>query len=195
MLSAKAIIRISTLVAILSWVALIFTDLSVIFSTASGIDASVDSEVPKILLSLFSFSVFLYYKFKIEKAESINFVDLLWKVFVTGLVVTIISLFFRLILNLLGNTKLAENVVFLDFLYLVNLSLIITFLVSTFIVWKRLILYQKSKFLLSTWRIFEYGLLGSLIYGLFGGPAIVWYREYYIAILILTGMFLSAYMK
>lgn len=195
MLSAKAIIRISTLVAILSWVSLIFTDLSVIFSTSSSIDASVDSEVPKILLSLFSFSIFLYYKFKIEKAESINFVDLLWKVFVTGLVVTIISLFFRLILNLLGSTKLAENVVFLDFLYLVNLSLIIAFLVSTFIVWKRLILYQKSKFLLTTWRIFEYSLLGSLVYGLFGGEAVDWFREYYIAILVLMGLFLSANMK
>ncbi|QSE98382.1 PP2C family protein-serine/threonine phosphatase [Fulvivirga lutea] len=195
MLSAKAIIRLSTLVSILSWVALVFTDLSIVFSSTSSINPSVDDEVPKILLSLFAFSVFLYYKFKIEKAESINFVDLLWKVFVTGLVVTIVSLFFRLILNLLGNTKLAGNVVFLDFLYLVNLGLIISFLVSTFVVWKRLILYQKSKFLLTTWKVFEYALLGSLVYSLFGGPAVVWFREYYITILILMGLFLSANMK
>lgn len=195
MLSAKAIIRISTLVAILSWVALMFADLSLIFSSISGIDTNVDTEVPKILLSLFSFSIFFHYKFRIEKAESINFVDLLWKVFVTGLVVTIISLFFRLILNLLGNTKLAGNVVFLDFLYLVNLSLVITFLVSTFIVWKRLILYQKSKFLLTIWKVFEYALLISLVYGLFGGMAFIWFKEYYIAILILMGLFLSANMK
>lgn len=195
MFSAKAIVRLSTLVSILSWVALVFTDLSIVFSGSSGIDPSIGTEVPKILLSLFAFSVFLYYKFKIEKAESINFVDLLWKVFVTGLVVTIISLFFRLLLNLLGNTKLAGNVVFLDFLYLVNLGLIISFLVSTFIVWKRLILYQKSKFLLTSWRIFEYGLLASLVYSLFDGPAVVWFREYFIAILVLLGLFLSANMK
>ncbi len=195
MLSAKAIIRLSTLVSILAWVALVFTDLSIVFSSTSSINQSVGEEIPKILLSVFTFAIFLYFKFKIEKAESINFVDLLWKVFVTGLVVTIISLFFRLILNLLGSTKLAENVVFLDFLYLANLGLVISFLVSTFIVWKRLILYQKSKFLLTTWKVFEYGLLASLIYSLFDGPAVVWFREYFIAILILLGLFLSANMK
>ena len=195
MLSAKAIVRLSTLISILSWVALVFTDLSIVFSSTSSLSPSVGEEVPKILLSVFAISVFLYYKFKIEKAESINFVDLLWKVFVTGLVVTIVSLFFRLILNLLGNTKLAGNVVFLDFLYLVNLGLIISFLVSTFIVWKRLILYQKSKFLLTTWKVFEYGLLASLVYSLFDNPAVLWFKEYYIVILILLGVFLSANMK
>lgn len=195
MLSAKAIVRLSTLISILSWLALVFTDLSIVFSGTSSLSPSVGEEVPKILLSVFIFSVFLYYKFKIEKAESINFVDLLWKVFVTGLVVTIVSLFFRLILNLLGNTKLAGNVVFLDFLYLVNLGLIIAFLVSTFIVWKRLILYQKSKFLLTTWKIFEYSLLASLVYSLFVNPAVVWFKEYFIIILVLLGLFLSANMK
>ena len=195
MFSAKAIMRISTLTAILSWFGLVFTDLSVVFSQTSNVGNSIGAELPKILMSVFCFSVFLYYKYKIEKAESINFVDLLWKVFVTGLVVTIISLFWRLILNLLGNTKLAGNVVFLDFLYLINLGLIISFLVSTFIVWKRLILYQKSKFLLTTWKIFEYSLLASLVYYLVEGPAVLWFKEYYIAILLLLGLFLSANMK
>lgn len=195
MLSTKSIIRLSTLLAIVSWLVLVFADLSIVFSEVNTIDLGIRTEIPKILLSLFSFFIFLYYKFKIEKAESINFVDLLWKVFVTGLVVTIISLFFRLLLNLLGNTKLAKDAVFLDFIYLVNLGLIVTFLISTFIVWKRLILYQKSKFLLTSWKIFEYSLLVSLVYSLLQSPEFVWFREYFIAVLILFGLFLSANMK
>lgn len=39
---------------------------------------------------------------------------------------------------------------------------------STFVVWKRLILYQKSKNLLQLWSFFEYALLGSLIFDFFG---------------------------
>jgi sigma-B regulation protein RsbU (phosphoserine phosphatase) len=195
MISRKAIIRLSTIVAILSWVALVFTDLSIVFSSKNSLDPNVGSEAPAIFLSLFSFSLFIFYKYKIEKAESINFVDLLWKVFVTGLVATIVSLFFRLILNLLGDTKLAQNVVFLDFIYLINLGLICAFLISTLIVWKRLILYQKSKFLLNTWRIFEYGLIISLVYSLIDIPSLAWIRQYFIGILVLLGLFLSANMK
>ncbi len=195
MISSKAVIRFSTLIALLSWVSLVFTDLSIVFSSTSSISPSVEAHVPKILLSLFIFSLFIYYKYKIEKAESVNFVDLLWKVFVTGLLATIVSLLFRLLLNLLGNTKLAQNIIFLDFIYLINLGLISAFLISTFIVWKRLILYQKSKFLLVSWKIFEYGLLLGLVYNLFEYPILVTLREYYIAILILLGLFLSANMK
>ncbi len=195
MFSRKAIIRLSTLFAILSWASLVFTDLSIVYSSTSSVNSSVGEEVPTILLSLFAISIFLYYKYKIEKAESINFVDLLWKVFVTGLVTTIVSLCFRLLLNLLGNTKLSENLIFLDFLYLINLGLVCAFLISTFVVWKRLILYQKSKFLLTVWKVFEYALLISLVYSMFRGSAFAWFQEYYIAILVIMGVFLSANTK
>jgi phosphoserine phosphatase RsbU/P len=195
MLSRKAIIRLSTVFSILSWVSLVFTDLSIVYSSTSSINPSVGTEVPAIFFSLFAITIFIYYKYQIEKAESINFVDLLWKVFVTGLVATIVSLFFRLLLNLLGNTKLSQNLIFLDFIYLINLGLICGFLISTFVVWKRLILYQKSKFLLTTWKVFEYGLLISLAYNLFGGTASAWFHDYYIAILVILGVFLSANTK
>ncbi|HNP17381.1 MAG TPA: SpoIIE family protein phosphatase [Fulvivirga sp.] len=195
MFSRKAIIRLSTLFAILSWASLVFTDLSIVYSSTSSVDSSVGEEVPAILLSLFTISIFLYYKYKIEKAESINFVDLLWKVFVTGLLTTIVSLCFRLLLNLLGNTKLSENLIFLDFLYLINLGLVCAFLISTFVVWKRLILYQKSKFLLTVWKVFEYALLISLVYSMFKGTAFDWFHDYYIAILVIMGVFLSANTK
>lgn len=195
MLSRKAIIRLSTLFAIIAWVGLLFTDLSVVFSTTNNLKSGVSADIPPVMLSLFILSVFVFFKYRIEKAESINFVDLLWKVFVTGLIATIVSLTFRLFLNLLGNTKLVQNVIFLDFIYLINLGLICAFLISTFIVWKRLILYQKSKFLLTVWQIFEYSLLFSLLYNVLPIPIIHDLEEYYMILLVLIGIFLSANMK
>lgn len=191
----KVVIRLSTLFAILTWLALVFADLSVVFSVKSNITPSISASWPPVMLSLFILSVFIFFKYRIEKAESINFVDLLWKVFVTGLITTIVSLVFRVLLSMLGNTKLAQNVVFLDFIYLVNLGLVSAFLISTFVVWKRLILYQKSKFLLTAWRIFEYALILSLLYNALPIPGIKEVQQVYTGILILMGLFLSANMK
>ncbi|MTI20216.1 serine/threonine protein phosphatase, partial [Fulvivirga sp. RKSG066] len=195
MLSSKAIIRLTTLSAIITWVALAFTDIFIVFSANSNVEPGINPGLPPIMLSLFILSLFVFYKFRIEKAESINFVDLLWKVFVTGLITTIVSLFFRFFLTILGNTKLAESVILLDFIYIVNLGLVCGFLISTFVVWKRLILYQKSKFLLRAWLVFEYSLLISLIFNVLEWPFLEYIQDYLTGILILLGVLLSANMK
>lgn len=195
MLSSKAIIRLSTLAAIICWIAMVFTDIFIVFSDISKVDAGISRELPPVLLSLFILSVFIFYKYRIEKAESINFVDLLWNVFVTGLVTTIVSLFFRFFLNILGNTKLAENIILLDFIYLVNLGLVCGFLISTFVVWKRLILYQKSKLLMRAWLVFEYSLLISLILYILPFPFLIVIQDFLTIALILLGVVLSANMK
>lgn len=174
---------------------MVLAALSIIFSKSSGLEQSLGDEVPPILLSLFILSLFTFYKYRIEKAESINFVDLLWKVFVTGLIATIVSLFFQLIMNMLGNTKLAQNLVFLNFIYLSNLGLVSAFLISTFIVWKRLILYQKSRFLLTTWKVFEYALLVSLVFNAMPLPSIDNLQLIYVGIMVFIGLFLSANLK
>ena len=174
---------------------MVLAALSIIFSKSSGLEQSLGDEVPPILLSLFILSLFTFYKYRIEKAESINFVDLLWKVFVTGLIATIVSLFFQLIMNMLGNTKLAQNLVFLNFIYLSNLGLVSAFLISTFIVWKRLILYQKSRFLLTTWKVFEYALLVSLVFNALPIPSIDNLQRIYVGIMVFIGLFLSANLK
>ena len=191
----KVVIRLSTLFAIITWLALVFSELSVVFSAKSNIAPSISEDWPPVMLSLFILSVFIFFKYRIERAESINFVDLLWKVFVTGLITTIVSLVFRLLLTMLGTTKLAQNVVFLDFIYLVNLGLVCAFLISTFVVWKRLILYQKSKFLLTAWRVFEYALILSLLYNALPLPSEFDLQRVITGIFVLMGLFLSANMK
>lgn len=192
---AKAMIRLLFTMGAITWLGLVFTDISILFSTVNNIEPDIPYWLPKLLLNLFILSLFYYYKFKIERDEVLNFVDLLWRVFATGLVATVISLALRLVSYLLGNTKLTGHVVYIDFVYLINVGLMISFLIMAFTAWKRLILYQKSKWLLRFWTIFEYGLLISLLYNSFNFPFV---ESIYITILVaflLVGLVLSGNMK
>ncbi len=194
-ISSRTITRFATIVAIFSWLALVFSSETILFSAMNNIQPEVSLDLPGILLSVYILSLFIFYKFKIEKADSINFVDLLWKVFVTGLIITIVSLSFELLLKILGQSSLAQNVLFLNFIYLANLGLVSAYLVSTFIVWKRLIVYQKSKFLLRSWQIFEYAFLISLVYMALPFSYHDQLDQFYGGALVLMGIFLSANMK
>ena len=162
-MKTKALIRLTFLGAIVMWVVMVFSDVTLLFSALKGLTPDVPVWLPKVTLDLYVLCVFYYYKFKIERDESLNFTDLLWRVFATGLVATVISLSLRLLDFLLGSTKLSSNVFFLDVEYLVNLGLLLSFLVAAYICWKRLILYQKSKWLIRGWLVFEMALLIVLL--------------------------------
>jgi phosphoserine phosphatase RsbU/P len=164
MIKTKALIRLTFLGALLSWVVLVFSDITVLFSDLRSLPPDIPSWLPRVMLDLYIISLFYYYKLRIERDESLNFTDLLWKVFATGLIATVISLAVRLILYLLGSTKLASNILFIDLIYQINLGLFINFLLAAYSSWKRLILYQKSKWLIRAWFVFEILLLCILVY-------------------------------
>ena len=191
----KAIIRLLFAVGVVTWLSLVLTDISIVLSSASNIKAEIPVWLPGIILNLFIVTLFYYYKLKIERDEVLSFVDLLWKVFATGLVATVISLVLRLIENLLGSTALTRNVVYQDLVYLINLGLMVSFLIMAFTVWKRLILYQKSKWLLRTWAVFEVGLLLTLAYNSFKLPLVDWIFGTLLTIFIVLGLILSGNLK
>ena len=197
MIGRKAIIRISGTVAVLTWLILMITDTIILFGEINQLPSGIYPRLPIIALTIFILALFFFYRFKIDKAESVNFLDMLWSVFATGLLLTVVSLFFRFLFFLLGETKLANNSLFLNSVYLVNLTLFASFMIHTFIVWKRLILYQKSKFLLRLWGVFEYALLISLVLNVFYQEFSNWpsVLNYYWIVLILLGLFLSVNMK
>ncbi len=149
--------------ASIAWLVMVFADITVLFNDIKGLTPDVPPWLPRVMLDLYVIFIFYYYKFKIERDESLNFTDLLWRVFATGLVATVISLALRLLDFLLGSTILSSNVFFLDVEYLINLGLFLSFLVAAYSCWKRLILYQKSKWLIRGWTIFEIALLLVLL--------------------------------
>lgn len=168
MLSDKLKIRLSFFLGLLSWLLFLFFDLYLLFIETYNLRVNLSAALPQIFLTLFIISCFFYFRFQISKADSVNFMDLLWRVFITGLVTTIGSLAIRLFFSIFSNSNITQNPMTINFFYHILIGLVIVFMVSTFVVWKRLILYQKSKNLIQLWSFFEYFLLGSLVFDLFG---------------------------
>lgn len=168
-----------------------FTDLTILFGEVNDLNAGIEKYVPNIFFIAYAISVFVFYRYRIESAQGGNFIELLWKIFVTGLLTTVVSLVLKSMDFLMGNTSLMKNSIMIDFLFHIHLGLLVAFLVSTYVVWKRLILYQKSKLLLGIWTIFEYLLFGSLISSFFPNEI----SGYLIYPLIIIAIFLSANMK
>ncbi len=195
MLSEKGIIRLSVIFGILFWSLLTLVDMIELFSIKNNIVSGMPAIVGQLFMALFTLSLITFYKYSIGKAESINFVDLLWRVFVTGLLATIISLGIEFIFSLFSNNKMGSNPLFINFLYHIILGVVLSFIISTFIVWKRLILYQKSKKLLLSWQVFEYALGAALIFDLFEFQ----FQEptFYavLSVLLVLGLYLSFNLK
>lgn len=167
-MSQKLKIRITFFVGLVSWLLFTFFDIYAILLQRYKMQEDLATSLPQAFLTLFILSAFFYYRYKVTKAESINFIDLLWKVFVTGLVTTLISLTIQGFFILFKGSSIASNSITINFFYHVYSGAVIIYLVSTFVVWKRLILYQKSKNLIQLWNFFEYGLYGALIFDFFG---------------------------
>ncbi|MGC4021953.1 MAG: SpoIIE family protein phosphatase [Cyclobacteriaceae bacterium] len=163
MLKNKALTRLAFFGSAIAWLLLLFSDITVLFSSIQGLQPDVPIWLPRVMLGVYIIGLYYYYKFRIELDDSLNFTDLLWKVFATGLITTVVSLVFRLLVFLLGKTSLAANLIFNDFICQVNLALLVNFLIAALTSWKRLILYQKSKWLIRSWTLFELILFVVLI--------------------------------
>jgi phosphoserine phosphatase RsbU/P len=170
-------------------------DLIILFGHLNNQVSGVNPVVPQIMLVSMLVFIFITFKFLLRDTESINILDLLWRVFVTGLVTTIASLLIRLFLYILAGSTLVQNPLLINLFYHINIGLIAIFLISTFVVWKKLILYQKSKTLIKSWRIFLYSLFLSLFFSFLGYDIFELPFNIVLGILLIEGIILSANLK
>lgn len=161
-------LRLSFFAGLLSWLLFSVFDLYLLFIETYQLQADLSSLLPQIFLTGFILATIFYFRYIITKAESINFMDLLWRVFITGLITTVGSLLIRLFFYVFAKSSITESPITINFFYHILVGMVIVFLVSTFVVWKRLILYQRNKNLIQIWSFFEYALFASLIFDLFG---------------------------
>lgn len=191
----KNVIRFTLFLGIISWILLVVTDLSLLFADVNNIRPGIPSETRLVLLNLFFIALFFYYRYITGRAERINFIDLLWRVFATGLLATIVALTIVLFYNLLGDSRLAKNIFLRTFFYHINIGLITAFLTSTIMVWKQLILYQKSKRLIRLWLMFEYALLASILLNFFPRAEFDTIYSIILTLLLILGLVLSINLK
>jgi sigma-B regulation protein RsbU (phosphoserine phosphatase) len=118
----KAIARLTLLGAIISWVVMVFADVTILVSDIHGLPPDIPAILPRVMIDIFIISLFYHYKFKIERDENISSTDLLWKVFATGLIATVVSLGLKLLVFTMGETKITSTVIFNYLVYQINLS-------------------------------------------------------------------------
>jgi len=191
----KNIQRLSLASSILSWAGLMVVDLILIFSKVNEIEYGGLETTSKLLLNLWFISLFVYYQYQVNRAENINFIDLLWRVFATGLIATLVAFSIRFLFYVLSNHDFVKNILTINFFYHINLGVISAFLISTFVVYKRLILYQKARNLYRIWQVFQYSLLVAVFLNFIALPVLSTPYLITLAVLILLGLFLSANLK
>ncbi len=160
----KLKIRLSFLGALICWLLFSVANIYLLFIESYEMKVQLSHLIPQLFFTGFVLSTFVYYRYVITKADTLNFTDLLWKVFITGLITTLISLGIRFFFTVFASNSIVESALTINFFYNILLGLVVIYTVSTLVVWKRLILYQKSKNIFQLWRFFEVALLLSLGY-------------------------------
>ncbi|MEM6829053.1 MAG: GAF domain-containing SpoIIE family protein phosphatase [Bacteroidota bacterium] len=163
-MSIKLKIRLSFLGGLICWLLFSASNIYLLFIESYEMKVQLSDFIPQLFLTGFVLTTFAYYRYKITKADTLNFTDLLWKVFITGLITTLFSLGIRFFFTIFSNSSIVESPLTVNFFYNILIALVLIFMISTFVVWKRLILYQKSKTLIQLWSFFEIALILSLLY-------------------------------
>ena len=188
--------RLSWALALAAWLFMLISGLILIsgYPYPYQVISDVPDFFPKLFLILYIILLYAIFHFSIGRSETFNILELLWRVFVTGLIATLFSLISRFILFSSG-ALIEDNISQLLIIYYINAGLILIFLLAVFHVWKKLILYQKTKKLVITWRIFIYSLLISLFLDFLDLPYFGWVFNIFFAFLIVIALYLSVNLK
>lgn len=156
--------KLSMLLAILVWLSLLFVDLVRLFGLLNELESGIAEEFTWVLEIIFFLSVYLFYNYSINKNSQNDFLNLIWRGASTGIVAVFVSVMIDLFYSFLGESKLLNEPFLRNFFYHVNFALISIFLISTALLWKHLILYQKSKRIVKQWQAYEFALLGTMFF-------------------------------
>jgi hypothetical protein len=187
--------RISLLLAILVWLALVLVDLVRIFGMINNLDSGVSEEVTWILEILFFIFVYLVYRRIFWKNKQSDFLTLIWKGVSTGLFAASAGLLTELIYLALGESKIGTDPFLRNVFYHINFALTSAFLIFTTLLWKHLILYQKNKQVVNQWQVFELSMLGALFFVFFNHNNFDYSFLFGLTILLIISILLAVNLK
>mgnify|MGYP005841022951 CR=1 FL=1 len=167
-LSSKFYQRASLIAAIVVWLIVNLLEILQLIAVRSSMDLGIPGYLPILLMDIFYLLIVVFFSFNISKSENSNFVDLLWRVFATGLIAAMVALGIQLFYSSLEGSVLRSNIFLNTFLGSLDKSVISVFLISTFMAWKKLILYQKNKLVVFFWKAFEAMVIASIFFDLTG---------------------------
>lgn len=160
MRTSQLTFRLGIFLATLSWLASLATSSLKLLPTSYQLPLSLPIKVSYSFFGLYMLLLAIFFRYNTQRAERINLINLLWNASFLGIIALVTI---RLRVYLPENYELVRDRLIANFFYHVELGLIMAFFLATFTVWKRLILYQKTKRLLGYWNIFEYILFSTII--------------------------------
>ena len=187
--------RISLLLAILVWLALVLVDLVRIFGMINNLDSGISEEVTWILEILFFFFVYLVYRHIFWKNRNADFLTLIWRGVSTGLFAAASGLLTELIYLAFGESKIGTDPFLSNIFYHINFGWTSAFLISTALLWRHLILYQKNKQVVKQWQVFELSMLGALFFVFFNHNNLDYSFLFGLVILLVISILLAVNLK
>jgi len=187
--------KITVFLAILTWIGLLLVDLIRVFGTVNEIEVGLDSELTSILEIIFFILLYFFFSQSISRHQNDNFLHLIWRAASTGLIATGVAFSIVGLYVLMEDTALYSDPLLRNFFYHVNFALTSLFLISTALLWKHLILYQRNKGVVQQWQAFEIILLVSMFFMLFNKNNFYYGFFFGLTFLIIYSIILSANLK
>lgn len=187
--------RLTLLLSLLVWLALLFVDLVRIFGMINSLESGISSEITWILEILFFICVYFFYTNSLEKNKQKNFLEMVWRGASTGIFASGIALVIELFYFSLGESKLGADPFLKNFFYHINFALTTIFLISTALLWKTLILYQKTKQVVKQWQAFEFALLVAMFFVFFNKNNLDYSFIFGLVILLIISAVLAGNLK
>ncbi|MCS7004493.1 MAG: SpoIIE family protein phosphatase [Cytophagales bacterium] len=153
------------IVSLSSWLILLLYSLIEHFYYVVGMQTSYALAyfLQGLLLNIFLVSTYAYSAFRLRRYESHDYHTLLYQVFVAAVLCVLASLMISLFMQYIKNSPLEKNVFLKIVLFHIELGLLVAFLVRAYTKWRRMILYERTKFTDWSMKIFEILLFSSLI--------------------------------
>lgn len=178
------------------WVGLLLVNLIIVLSLRNElISPRISGWVPQLALNLYLLVVYIFGQLRIQPVERYDFMQLVWRMFIYGVLAASLSVFVETVYFVFSDTAFAQSGFAINFVYLLSLTIISTYLVLLLVAFKRLVLYEKSRLLLIAWRIFEYSLISSMLLGIFNIKVNTFVYNAILVALVGMGVLLSVNLK
>jgi sigma-B regulation protein RsbU (phosphoserine phosphatase) len=178
------------------WVGLLVLNLVIVLSLRNDIiSPNISRWAPQLVLNLYLLIVYIFGQLKIKPVERYDFMQLIMKMALFGVIAASLSFFIEAVLFLFSGAAFLQKGFLVNAFYLLSLLLISTYLIILLVAYKRLILYEKSRMLLISWRIFEYSLIASMVLGVFNIQMNNAVYDIFLLALVGMGVMLSVNLK
>lgn len=154
--------------SLLNWIALLLINLVIVISLRhETIAPELKEWLPQLALNLFLITLLFYNRLQIKPVDRPSFLPLLIKLCTFTGVGVLFIFFLEALVALFSHVWLLSLPIVATSIYTLEIlagGIVLTTLLVGF---KRLILFEKTRLLVVSWRLFEYGLITTTILSLF----------------------------